>query len=135
MQPLPFPGFNRLQATKKLIDRICNRFVAERKSAFLREQSSEVKERSDTTRRDLLTLLVQANLLDADGMSDSDVRARKGSPRALSAPHYLSSRNLYLPHRWPQDGQRCSVLEIFWPLSKSGGSEKTPGRAFGSPHG
>jgi len=70
------------------MDRICSQFVTERKLAFLREQSSEVKEKSDTTRRDLLTLLVQANLRDTDGMSDSDVRARKGSPHALSAPSH-----------------------------------------------
>ena len=47
---------------------------------MLQEQSYGVKEKSDTYGRDLLTLLVRANLQESDGMNDSDVRARKGSP-------------------------------------------------------
>ena len=48
---------------------------------MLQEKAYGVKEKSDTTGRDLLTLLVRANLQEADGMSDADVHARK-SPRA-----------------------------------------------------
>ena len=85
MQPLLFPDVKRLRAAKQIIDRTDNQLVAKRELALLREQSSEVKEKLDTTGRDLSTLLVRANLRDADGMSDSDVRARKASPRALSS--------------------------------------------------
>ena len=77
IQPLPLPGVKAVQAAKRVIDRIGNQLVSERKSALLREKSYGVKEKSDMTGRDLLTLLVRANLQDADGMSDADVHARK----------------------------------------------------------
>ena len=86
MQPLPFAGVKRFQAAKKVIDRIGSQLVAERKSALLQEQSYGVKEKLDTTGRDLLSLLVRANFQDADCMSDSAVRSRKDSPRALCPP-------------------------------------------------
>jgi hypothetical protein len=73
----------------KIVERIGDQIVADRKSALLQEQSSGVSEKLDMTGRDLLTLLVRANLQDADGMSDADIRARKSSPRTLSAPHNL----------------------------------------------
>ena len=87
MQPLPFTGVKRLRDAKKIIDRIGNQLIAERKSALLREQSSGIKEKSDTTARDLLTLLVRANLRETDGMSDSDIRARKVSHALPAPPH------------------------------------------------
>jgi len=137
MQPSPFAGVKRLRAAKKVIDRIGNQLVAERKSALLQEQSSGVKEKSDTTGRDLLSLLVRANFQDTDCMSDSVVRSRKGSPRALCSSYItrVSSRDRYLPHRWSRDDERRHVLDPFWPFQKSRGTEKAPGRAFSSPHG
>ena len=72
-------GLKRVRNAKKILDRIGDQLIAERKSAMLREQSYGVKEKSDTSGRDLLTLLVRANLNDSDGMSDWDVRARKCS--------------------------------------------------------
>jgi cytochrome P450 len=74
--PLPLPGTKTVRAAKKVIDRIGNQLVHERKSALLREKSYGAKEKSDTTKRDLLTLLVRANLQDADGMSDVDVHSQ-----------------------------------------------------------
>ena len=50
---------------------------------MLQEQSYGAKEKSDTYGRDLLTLLIRANLQDSDGMNDLDVRAREGSPLSL----------------------------------------------------
>ena len=91
-QPLPFPGVNKIRAAKKVVDRIGNQLITERKSALVQEQSYGVKEKSNTTEKDLLTLLVRANLQDADGMSDSDVRARKGSHHVLSAPLHGNPR-------------------------------------------
>jgi len=137
MQPLPFAGIKKFQAAKKVIDRIGSQLVAERKSALLQEQSSGVKEKLDTTGRDLLSLLVRANFQDADCMSDSAVRSRKGSPRTLCSSYItrVSSRDRYLPPRWPRDDECCHVLDPFRPFPKSRGTEKTPGRAFGSPHG
>jgi len=74
--PLPFGDFKRVQTAGKIIDRIGNELIAERKSALLREQTYGIKEDLDTAGKDLLTLLVRANLQDADGMSDLDVRAQ-----------------------------------------------------------
>jgi len=74
--PLPLSGVESLRAAKKIIDRIGNQLITERKSALIQEQSYGVKEKSDIAGRDLLTLLVRANLQDTDGMSDSDVRAQ-----------------------------------------------------------
>ena len=93
VQPLPFPGAKEVQTARKALDRIGNQLVSERKSALLREKSYGVKEKSDTTGRDLLTLLVRANLQDADGMSDADIRARKGPP----SPTHSSLRLMFLP--------------------------------------
>ncbi|KAF9645313.1 cytochrome P450 [Thelephora ganbajun] len=87
--PLPFTGVKRLRAAKKTIDRICDQLITERKSAMLREQSYGFKEKSDTTGKDLLTLLIRANLQDTDGMSDSDVRAQIGT--FLIAGHETTS--------------------------------------------
>ena len=78
-------GFKRLRNAKKIIDRIGDQLIAERKSAMLREPSYGINEKLDSSGKDLLTLLVRANLQDSDGMSDSDVRARECSPIALSA--------------------------------------------------
>jgi cytochrome P450 len=77
IQPWPTRGIQRLRNAKKILDRIGDQLIAERKSAMFREQSYGVKEKSDASGKDLLTLLVRANLHDSDGMSDSDVRARK----------------------------------------------------------
>jgi hypothetical protein len=85
IQPLLLGGVKRLRAAKKIIDRIGNQLVTERKSTLLREQLHGVREKADTTGKDLLTLLVRANLQDTDSMSDSDVRAREGSFHAPSA--------------------------------------------------
>ena len=136
IQPLPFPGVKEVQAATKVVDRIGDQLVAERKSALLQEQSSGVKEKLDTTGRDLLSLLVRANFQDADCMSDSVVRSRKGPPRALDSSYVtrVSSRDHYFPHRWSWDDERRHDLDPFRPFQKSGGTEKTPGRASGSPH-
>ena len=80
IQPLPFGNAERLRAAKRILDRIGDQLIIERKSDLLQELSYGVKEREGTSGKDLLTLLVRANLQDADGMSDSDVRARKCSP-------------------------------------------------------
>ena len=133
---LPLAGVKRLRATKRIIERIGNQLIAERKSALLREQSYVAKEKAGTSGKDLLTLLVRANLQDADGMSDSDVRARKGS-LTLPAPFYdlCLSRDLYLPHRWPRDNEQCHVVDPVRAVSKSGSTEKAAARASGSRHG
>lgn len=73
---LPLAGVKKLRATKRIIERIGNQLISERKSALLRKQSYLAKEKAGTSGKDLLTLLVRANLQDADGMSDSDVRAQ-----------------------------------------------------------
>lgn len=86
VQPLPLPGIKAVQAAKRVIDRIGNQLISERKSALLRETSYGIKEKSDMTGRDLLTLLVRANLQDADGMSDADVHARKAPLPPRSFP-------------------------------------------------
>jgi len=83
IQPLPLVGIKKLRDAKRIIERIGNQLISERKSALLREQSGETKENADTSGKDLLTLLVRANLQDPDGMSDSDVRGRKGSTTLL----------------------------------------------------
>ena len=58
---------------------------------MLQEQSFGVDEKSDTSRKDLLTLLVRANLQDLDGMSDSDVCARQcRPPLSLRSSGYLT---------------------------------------------
>jgi hypothetical protein len=88
VQPLPLPGTKAVRAAKKVIDRIGNQLVHERKAALLREKSYGAKEKSDTTKRDLLTLLVRANLQDADGMSDVDVHSRKRPPPRARTPLY-----------------------------------------------
>lgn len=79
-QPWPTKGLKRLRAAKRVLDRIGDQLIAERKAAALREHSYGVEEKSDTPGKDLLTLLVRANMKDLDRMSDSDVRARKESP-------------------------------------------------------
>ena len=137
IQPLPFPGVKEVQAATKVVDRIGDQLVAERKSALLQEQSSGVKEKLDTTRRDILSLLVRANFQEADCMSDSALRSRKGPPRTLYSSYItrVSSRDRYLPPRWSRDDERLHDLGPFRPCQKSGGTEKAPGRAFGSPHG
>ena len=80
VQPMLLPGAKTVRTAREVLHRIGDQLVSERKSALLREKLYGVKEKSDTTGRDLLTLLVRANLQDADGMSDADIRARKGSP-------------------------------------------------------
>ncbi|KAF9778944.1 cytochrome P450 [Thelephora terrestris] len=79
----------KLGKPKAAIDRIGNELIAERKSTFLREQSYGVKETSDTYGRDLLTLLIRANLQDPDCMNDSDVCAQIGT--FLIAGHETTS--------------------------------------------
>lgn len=83
IQPWPTGGLKRLRAAKKVLDRIGDQLISERKSAALREQSCGVKEQLDASGKDLLTLLVRANLKDLDRMNDSDVRDRKCSSLAL----------------------------------------------------
>ena len=137
IQPLPSAGVRRLRAAKRIMDRIGDQLVTERKSALLREQSYEAEEKADTSGKDLLTLLVRANLQDADGMSDSDVRARKGPP-TLPLPLFVtrvSPRDLYLPHRWPRNNEHCHVVDPVRAVSKSGSTEKAAARASGSRHG
>jgi len=104
---------------------------------MLREKSYGIKDKSDTTGKDLLTLLVRANLQDVDGMSDSDVRARKGPP---TFPPFLlttriPSRDLHLPCCRPRDDERRHVVDLVRAVSKPRGTEKTPGRTFGSLYG
>ena len=89
---MPLPGAKEIRTARKALHRIGDQLVSERKSALLREKSYGVKEKSDTTGRDLLTLLVRANLQDADGMSDADIRARKRSP----SPTHTSLRPVFL---------------------------------------
>ena len=72
-------GLKKLRAAGKVIDRIGNQLISERRSAVLRDQSYGAKDKSDTSGKDLLTLLVQANIEDSDGMSDADILARKCS--------------------------------------------------------
>ena len=94
--------FKRLRNAKKILDRIGYQLIAERKSAMLEEQSYGANEKLDTSGKDLLTLLVRANLHDSDGMSDSDIRARECSPLPPSLPlgmTKVSCRNWHLPHR------------------------------------
>ena len=108
MQPLPFAGLKRLRAAKKIIDRIGSRLIAERKSALLQEQAFGVKENPDATGRDLLTLLVRANLRDTDAMNDSDVRARKGSLHApYTPPHNPCFFQRSVPSSSPVSGRRA----------------------------
>jgi cytochrome P450 len=87
--PWPTKGLTRLRAAQKILNRIGNELITERKSAMLQEQSYGAKEKSDTNGRDLLTLLVRANLQDSDGMNDSDVRAQIGT--VLIAGHETTS--------------------------------------------
>ena len=101
IQPWPSTGLERLRAATKILNRIGDQLVAERKSAMLRERSHGAKEKSDTSGKDLLTLLVRANLQDSDGMNDSDVRARKCSRLAPSSALGITNappRNWYLPY-------------------------------------
>ena len=93
IQPVPLPGANAIRAAQKAIDRIGDQLISERKSALLQEKSYGVEEKSDMTGRDLLTLLVRANLQDADGVSDADIRARKVSPPT----HFPCLRPVFLP--------------------------------------
>jgi len=83
---LPWPSIKSFRAAKEILNRIGNQLIAERKSAILREQPNGVKETSDAFGKDILTLLVRANLQDLDAMTDSDVRARKPPLPLLSLP-------------------------------------------------
>lgn len=87
--PWPTSGLKRLRATKRVLDRVGNQLITEGKSAILRERSYGVKEKSDSSGKDLLTLLIRANLEEADGMNDSDVRAQIGT--FLIAGHETTS--------------------------------------------
>ena len=71
-----------------ITDRICMKLVQERKAAISLESSS--LEKKDINRRDLLTLLIRANMAtdvpDGQRLSDEEVLARKSqlSPPACS---------------------------------------------------
>ena len=134
IQPLPAKGFKKVRSAKKVLDRICSQLTSERKTAMLREQQYGVKEKSDASGRDLLTLMLRANLQESDGMNDSDVRARKGSRLKFSAtPHiYTPCRDRHLPHRRPRDDEHGDVVDLVRALPKSGGPEETQGGASGS---
>lgn len=134
---MPFGSIRKLRAAKKIIDRIGNQLITERKSALVREQSYGAKEKTDTSGKDLLTLLVRANLQDADGMSDSDVRARKCSLVLPLLLHIttVSSRDMHLPRCWPRDNEYCYVVDPIRAVSEPRSTGKTPRRAFGSRHG
>lgn len=79
-QPWPIASLKKLRDAGKILDRIGKKLIAERKHDILRERLSGVEEKLDTVGKDLLTLLIRANLQDPDGMSDSDVCARGFSP-------------------------------------------------------
>ena len=69
-----------------ITDRICMSLVQERKRAILSESSSV--EKKDLQGRDVLTLLIKANMArdipDSQRLSDEEVRARELQPAAFS---------------------------------------------------
>ena len=77
IQPWPTKASTNLRNAKTILDRIGDKIVAERKSAIFQEQSYQVREKVEASGKDLLTLLVQSNLQDSDGMNDLEVRARE----------------------------------------------------------
>lgn len=107
---------NKFADARAVMKRIGGQLVQERKLAFSEGDSGN----SPQSGKDLLSLLVKANMNDSEGssMSDEDVQDRESTPlypnflRAITSPTlYLPpSRNRYLYRRWPRNEQCRNLL-------------------------
>jgi hypothetical protein len=134
---------------RSVMKRIGGQLVQERKLALSEGTSEDVEMRGEIG-KDLLSLLVKANMTDTGGssMSDEDVQDRKPSPNFEARPpladaprpshrHIFSSpcrnRNLYC--RWPRDQQRGYRLVPSLSVSQPRGAGTPTDRDFRSRDG
>ena len=109
--------------------------IQERKQVLLEEEASGAK---GSAGKDLLTLLIRANVHDKDGgMSDEDVLARKhpalySNVRSPLTPPIF--RNTDVPDCWARDDECCDHLDSFWVKREFGCPKKTSGRTSDAQH-
>ena len=119
------------------MDKMGMEIIRERKQILIEEEASGTK---GAAGKDLLTLLIRANVRDKDGMSDEAVLAREcRSFCVLRAGGEVnrftrSFRNTDFPYCRARDDECRSQLDLVWVEREFGGSEEAQGGALDAQH-